>query len=187
MSLTEAAPAAAANEPPATDASAGSGGLRITRIGAAKRTLVVWPESAIPFLLTEHPEAIARIAEVLKPGETLIAGAPRVEGADPATSRVYNAVYVIDDNGEIMDARDKMHLVPFGEYLPFQSFLEWLGICPSSTEMPGGFSAGTVRKSGAARRRAVLPAADLLRGHLPGGDRGRHAAGSAGLPDQRHQ
>jgi apolipoprotein N-acyltransferase len=110
----------------------------------ATRTLVIWPESAFPFLLTERPDAIARIADTLLPGETLIAGAARLEGLDDVSSRVYNSVYVIDDNGEIIDARDKVHLVPFGEYLPFQTFLEGLGVSQLA-DMPGGFSPGAVR------------------------------------------
>lgn len=108
------------------------------------RTLIVWPESAFPFLLTERPDAIARIADTLQPGETLIAGAARLEGADFTSSRVYNSVYVIDDEGAIVDARDKTHLVPFGEYLPFQEVLEGFGLSQLA-EMPGGFSAGAVR------------------------------------------
>lgn len=138
ISLTEARgdPAAPALDtaPPAT--------------GAASlpppQTLVIWPESSFPFLLTERPDAIARIADTLRPNETLIAGAARIEGPDIATSRVYNSVYVIDDAGEIVAARDKTHLVPFGEYLPFQEFLEGFGLSQLA-EMPGGFSAGAAR------------------------------------------
>lgn len=128
---------AAARPAPGTAAAAPSG-------VAATRTLVIWPESAFPFLLTERPDAIARIADTLLPGETLIAGAARLEGNGDISSRVYNSVYVIDDNGEIIDARDKVHLVPFGEYLPFQTFFEGLGVSQLA-DMPGGFSAGTVR------------------------------------------
>lgn len=108
------------------------------------KTLVIWPESSFPFLLTERPDAIARIADTLQPNETLIAGAARIEGPDIATSRVYNSVYVIDDEGEIVAARDKTHLVPFGEYLPFQEILEGFGLSQLA-EMPGGFSAGAAR------------------------------------------
>jgi apolipoprotein N-acyltransferase len=127
---------AAVARPSAADAS--------TADAPQTRTLVVWPESAFPFLLTERPDAIARIADTLRPGETLIAGAARLEGSNDVGSRVYNSVYVINDNGEIVDARDKVHLVPFGEYLPFQEFFEGLGISQLA-DMPGGFSAGTVR------------------------------------------
>ncbi|NDV86390.1 apolipoprotein N-acyltransferase [Aurantimonas aggregata] len=130
--ITGASASAAAAESAVTDA-------------PATRTLVIWPESAFPFLLTERPDAIARIADTLLPGETLIAGAARLEGdIEDVSSRVYNSVYVIDDNGEIIDARDKVHLVPFGEYLPFQTFFEGLGVSQLA-DMPGGFSPGAVR------------------------------------------
>ncbi|WAP70840.1 apolipoprotein N-acyltransferase [Jiella pelagia] len=109
------------------------------------KTLIVWPESSLPFVLTERPEAVARLAEMIQPGETLIAGAPRVEPMASGGERVYNSVLVIDDNGEIVDARDKVHLVPFGEYLPFERYLARYGIM-NLTEMPGGFSAGTERR-----------------------------------------
>ena len=56
------------------------------------------------------------------------------------------ACYVIGDDGEILDVYDKVHLVPFGEYLPFQGFLEGLGI-RQITELPGGFSAGPRRRT----------------------------------------
>ncbi|BDA87077.1 apolipoprotein N-acyltransferase [Aureimonas sp. SA4125] len=110
----------------------------------AAKTLIIWPESSVPFLLTERPDAIARLATALQPGETLIAGAARAERRDDAAPRYYNSVYVIDEEGVIVDARDKTHLVPFGEYLPFQSFLEGLGLRQLAS-LPGGFSAGADR------------------------------------------
>ncbi|RFC62927.1 apolipoprotein N-acyltransferase [Fulvimarina endophytica] len=108
---------------------------------SAPRRLIVWPETAFPFVLTDRPEAIARLAETLGEGETLIAGAARVERSQTEPQRVYNTVYVIDDNGTIRAASDKVHLVPFGEYLPFQDLLESFGIS-NLVNMPGGFSAG---------------------------------------------
>ena len=111
---------------------------------SARRTLVVWPESSFPFLLTQRPDAIAALADTLQPGETLVAGGTRLEGANWQTGRAYNSVFVIGDDGEILDARDKLHLVPFGEYLPFQSVLQRFGLT-QIVEMPGGFSAGAIR------------------------------------------
>ncbi|MCQ0988589.1 apolipoprotein N-acyltransferase [Jiella marina] len=108
------------------------------------RTLIVWPESSLPFILTERPEAIARLADMIQPGETLIAGAPRLEIVAPGDERIYNSVLVINDQGEIIDARDKVHLVPFGEYMPYGKFFDQLGIMNLS-QMPGGFSAGTLQ------------------------------------------
>ena len=56
--------------------------------------------------------------------------------------RVYNSLLVIDDKGQPLAHYDKIHLVPFGEYLPFQDFLESLGIM-QLTGVRGGFTAGT--------------------------------------------
>lgn len=122
--------------------------------------VLVWPESAFPFALMEEPGALAAIGAMLPDGATLVTGAARVEaspnrpgaGDNNGRRRVFNSIYVINDRGEIEDAYDKIHLVPFGEYLPFQKMLESFGL-QQLTKLPGGFSAGP-------RRRALaLPAA----------------------------
>ena len=58
------------------------------------------------------------------------------------SERVYNGLLVLDDKANIVGSYDKIHLVPFGEYLPFQDFMESLGIM-QLTGVRGGFSAGT--------------------------------------------
>jgi apolipoprotein N-acyltransferase len=119
--------------------------------------VLVWPESAFPFALTEEPGALAAIGAMLPDGAALVTGAARVEavsgnGGNGGGQRVFNSVYVINDRGEIEDAYDKVHLVPFGEYLPFQETLESFGL-QQLTKLRGGFSAGP------GRRALALPAA----------------------------
>ncbi|SMD02436.1 Apolipoprotein N-acyltransferase [Fulvimarina manganoxydans] len=111
-----------------------------------RRTLIVWPETAFPFVLTDRPDALNRLADTLQPGETLIGGAVRVERSEADRARFYNSIYVIDDQGTIVEAADKLHLVPFGEYLPFQDLLESWGVS-NLVQMPGGFSAGASRRA----------------------------------------
>ncbi len=84
--------------------------------GLAGIDQLVWPESAMPFFLADQPEDLARIARLLPPGKQLITGAPR---QDFTTGAAYNAVMIINSDGEVVDSYDKTHLVPFGEYLPF--------------------------------------------------------------------
>jgi apolipoprotein N-acyltransferase len=114
--------------------------------GLAGITHLIWPESAFPFLLTREADALAQIAELLPPGTVLITGAARAEaGATAQSPRVYNSVYVIDHDGAILSVYDKVHLVPFGEYLPFQAALERIGL-RQLTKLPGGFLAGDRRR-----------------------------------------
>lgn len=95
--------------------------------GAPRPELIIWPETSVPFLFTDRPDALAAIGEALQPGQRLFAGAVRMEGAGEA-ALYYNSVVAIDDKGEIVDAVDKLHLVPFGEYIPFADMLGRIGL-----------------------------------------------------------
>jgi apolipoprotein N-acyltransferase len=110
-------------------------------------THLIWPESAFPFFLTRDAGALAQIAALLPAGTVLITGAVRApEGVpDAVVTRAYNSIYVIDHDGSVLSAYDKVHLVPFGEYLPFQDFLEQLGL-RQITNMRGGFIPGDRRR-----------------------------------------
>jgi apolipoprotein N-acyltransferase len=106
-------------------------------------THVVWPEAAMPFLPLNHPEALRAIADVLPEGTTLLAGALRIEddASSPFGRRGYNSLMVFGADGSLSAVYDKIHLVPFGEYLPLQALLESLGL-EQLTRWRGGFSAG---------------------------------------------
>ncbi|HSH63790.1 apolipoprotein N-acyltransferase [Methyloceanibacter sp.] len=121
--------------------------LDLTRSGGLDAIdLVVWPETAVPFLLADARDALALIGDVLPQETSLLVGSARlVEEGDAqgglAARRIYNSLLVVDDKGAVLDAYDKRHLVPFGEYLPFQDFLESLGFM-QMTGVRGGFSEG---------------------------------------------
>jgi apolipoprotein N-acyltransferase len=112
--------------------------------GVHDATVLIWPESAFPFFLTREPDQLAKIAELLKTRTELITGAVR---AAPAASgpHAYNSVYVIDPDGSIHGIYDKVHLVPFGEYLPFENVLEKVGL-KNLTKQVGGFLSGSRRR-----------------------------------------
>lgn len=125
----------------------------------AGTTLLIWPESAFPFFLSREPDALAQIADMLPTGTVLITGGVRPPPTPPGTSppRAYNSVYVIDHDGTILSTYDKLHLVPFGEYLPFQSALESIGL-QQLTKLQGGFIPGDRQRSiSLARAPRVLP------------------------------
>jgi apolipoprotein N-acyltransferase len=122
--------------------------LDLTRVaGLADMNLVIWPETALPFLLEDSPEALAAVGEVLPQDAALLVGVARVvnrrdESGALQGRDVFNSVLVVDSDGQVLDSYDKMHLVPFGEYLPFQDFLESLGFL-QMTGIRGGFTEGT--------------------------------------------
>ena len=113
--------------------------------GLADVNLLVWPESAFPFILSDEPQALAKIGNALPAGTVLVTGAARIEtttGADgkPHTDFL-NSIQVLMHGGLILDTYDKLHLVPFGEYMPFAGLLDRLGI-RQFVDIPGGFRAG---------------------------------------------
>ncbi|HEX7884077.1 MAG TPA: apolipoprotein N-acyltransferase [Afipia sp.] len=116
--------------------------------GVRDATILIWPESAFPFFLTREAEAMAQIANLLPQGTVLVTGAirPPDQPAGTQVTRAYNSIYVIDHDGTILSVYDKLHLVPFGEYLPFQSAMEKLGFV-QITKMRGGFIPGDRRRT----------------------------------------
>lgn len=113
--------------------------------------LVVWPEAAMPFLPLESEIALADIgaALALSPKRlTLLSGALRADRADPdaaptARRRVFNSLigFQAGEQARVVGSYDKIHLVPFGEYLPLQSVLEAIGLQQLS-RLRGGFTSG---------------------------------------------
>ena len=102
-------------------------------------TLVIWPESALPFLVDESPAALREIADLLPGGARLLLGALRREQGPP--QRVFNSIVAIDGDGQIEAVYDKVRLVPFGEFLPLSRWLDPIGIRRFITA-PQGFAAG---------------------------------------------
>ncbi len=124
---------------PSLGGSVGAGSGRLP----AGITHLIWPESAFPFVLTNEPWALSTIAELIGDRVTLLTGAVRVEtpAAGEERPRWYNSIYALGPGAEILAAYDKVHLVPFGEYLPFQEVAEGLGL-RQLTKLRGGFSPG---------------------------------------------
>jgi apolipoprotein N-acyltransferase len=116
--------------------------------GVRDASILIWPESAFPFFLTREADAMAQIADLLPKGTVLITGSVRAPDLPPGTriTRAYNSIYVIDHDGSVLSVYDKLHLVPFGEYLPFQDWMEKLGFV-QLTKVQGGFIAGTRRRT----------------------------------------
>ena len=113
--------------------------------GAKGISLIVWPEAAMPFLPLNTPVAMERIGAMLPAGTRLASGGLRLDPPDPrvpgSRRRVYNSLIVFGESGRPVATYDKIHLVPFGEYLPLQTTLESIGL-EQLTRLRGGFDVG---------------------------------------------
>jgi len=84
--------------------------------------LIIWPEAALPCVLEEEPVYYEKVSSLIKQVHI-----PLVLGA--ATSRnnlYYNSALLISKDGETLSQYDKLHLVPFGEYIPLRKTLSFL-------------------------------------------------------------
>ncbi len=99
--------------------------------------LVIWPETALPYLIERHPELLGMIAEA-GGGVPVVIGRQRTDGAQG-----WNSLTVIAADGQIAANYDKHHLVPFGEYMPLGDLAyDWLGISALAAQQGNGYSAG---------------------------------------------
>lgn len=104
---------------------------------APKVDLVIWPETALPYLIETTPEIPAMIAAASK-GAPVILGLQRVEEA-----RGWNSLRVQDGAGALIASYDKHHLVPFGEYIPFGDLAyDWFGLTAFAAQTGRAYSAG---------------------------------------------
>ena len=99
--------------------------------------LVIWPETALPYLMDRHSELPAMIGQAGN-GAVVIVGRQRLEG-----DRGFNTLTALAPDGSVLAEYDKHHLVPFGEYTPFgDALFEWLNISAFASATGNGYSAG---------------------------------------------
>ena len=86
--------------------------------------VVIWPETAVPFLVADDPDVRQLIAGALPQRAILLTGTVRAEyGPDRRLRRVFNSLVAVDPAGQVRGVADKNHLVPFGEYMPLSGLL----------------------------------------------------------------
>jgi len=109
-----------------------------------RRDLVVWPESPAPFFTNDarFRDRLSQLAQ--QTNSWIVAGSIGSNGTTPnAEGPVFNSAAVINPKGELTARYDKVHLVPFGEYLPFPRLFSFAG---GLTQEVGQFEHGTSRQ-----------------------------------------
>lgn len=113
--------------------------------GVAPRQILIWPETSVPYLFSDRPDALVALGRVVGEEQRLLAGVVRPVTGGTGAQSYHNSIVVIDGSGEIVDAFDKIRLVPFGEYLPFADVLGRFGFRQLAQSI-GGFTAGSQRR-----------------------------------------
>jgi apolipoprotein N-acyltransferase len=126
--------------------------LTMTRQALAQgATFIMWPESATPLPLEQDilgGAALRRIA--VESHATLLVGSDQIEPiktaapAEKEQSRYYNAAFLLKPDGRVGAVYRKMHLVPFGEYVPLQSVLFFAGPIIGAVADFSSFTPGTL-------------------------------------------
>lgn len=100
--------------------------------------LVIWPETALPYILEYNPE-LAPLIATSAGGATVALGRMRAEG-----DLTWNSLSILSPAGVETHVYDKHHLVPFGEYIPFGDLaFDWFNISAFAAQTGNAFSAGT--------------------------------------------
>ncbi len=102
-----------------------------------KPDLVIWPETALPVAFEFAQNLLDKVTETA-PGTPVLLGALRFDG-----ERYFNSILYLNAAGETVSIYDKHHLVPFGEYLPFEDVMSQLGLSGFVEFAGTGFASGT--------------------------------------------
>ena len=109
-------------------------------------SLIVWPETALPFYPTRNEFLQPVSTFVTNAQVALLTGAPWYEVEQSQTQRSvrhYNSAVLMEPSGDFKAAYYKSHLVPYGEYVPLKKYLSFLA---PLVEAAGNFSVGTIEE-----------------------------------------
>jgi len=112
---------------------------------AAHPDLLVWPEAALPNLLTRfNPVIYSAVTNLVIPNHCwMILGAndaePKKDAANPAEADFFNSAFLIEPSGQLVGRYHKQRLVMFGEYMPLS---RWLPFLKYLRTINGGFTPG---------------------------------------------
>ena len=83
-----------------------------------KPNLIIWPETSVPGFLETEQKIFDTVSSLAKEVNTyLLVGTP--SEATPDRGPYFNSAVLFSSEGKIVKRYDKIHLVPFGEYVPF--------------------------------------------------------------------
>lgn len=113
---------------------------RLSKAAAAEPLdLIIWPETATPFFFLQDKILSGIVVESIRSiGIPFIIGSPSYANAQNKQI-YYNSAYLINSKGSSDGRYDKVHLVPFGEYVPIK---RWLPFIDKLVAQVGDFKRG---------------------------------------------
>lgn len=101
-------------------------GLSRQAVARQAADLIVWPESAAPFFFQENSPSSDRIRNLARELKAhLLFGSPAAEQRNGHYTNL-NSAFLLGSDGTEIGRTDKMHLVPFGEYVPLARLLPFV-------------------------------------------------------------
>lgn len=101
-------------------------------------THIIWPETAVPYLLGEDAELRLLLARAAPEGGALLTGAVRRAPDFETAPSLRNSIVALNPAGIVVAAYDKVRLVPFGEYVPLRKLLPIPKLTEGSVEYSPG-------------------------------------------------
>jgi apolipoprotein N-acyltransferase len=108
-------------------------------------THIIWSETSIPFVLNPGSPLLTALQQTIPPNATLITGVLRSEESENKP-HYYNSIVSLSHQQE-PQYYDKVHLVPFGEFVPFRSILPVNKITPGAVDFSRGSQEGLLALS----------------------------------------
>ena len=109
--------------------------VTLSQTGTSSPDFVIWPETAFAGLPSQNRKLLADTVRAATNSDGfLLIGMPRFNAA----SQPLNSAFLFDHQGDVRGVYDKQHLVPFGEYVPFRSWLPFLDIIAGPADFVAG-------------------------------------------------
>ena len=128
--------------------------IKYSNIETDKKTIFVWPEGALSgkyfFEIVKYKK---KIKESFSSNHLIVLG---INTMDSNNEKFYNSFIIVDHNLDKKYQYDKIKLVPFGEFLPFENVLEKIGL-KKITEGFGSFSKGNVNTPYSYESISIIP------------------------------
>jgi apolipoprotein N-acyltransferase len=123
--------------------------MTIDSAGFDQATHVIWPETAVLFLLERNAEIRQAISAAVPTGGLLFTGVPRAEPSTGPMKQFWNSMSALDPAGDVIATYDKFHLVPYGEYVPLRWLMPFVAkLTPGENDYSAGPGPRTLRVPG---------------------------------------